>query len=176
MLLKNRNGFTLIEIMTVLAIMAILMAVGIPSYIGYKPTLVLNRAVNEYYGLLQQARLKAIKNRGTCTITFAPDPADMSYTLACTGSSYSRRVDYSDYGNLVVFQRPDDAVTDFTGKSPNITFNSRGSCNSGYLWLTNTPASNPEERDFYRVGTLISGVVKKDKVYLVGGSIKTEAL
>jgi prepilin-type N-terminal cleavage/methylation domain-containing protein len=152
MLLKNRNGFTLIEIMTVLAIMAILMAVGIPSYIGYKPTLILNRAVNEYYSLLQQARLKAIKNRGDCTIAF--DIVNTSYTLSCTTSSYTRTVDYSDYGSLVLFERFDGT----SGIPANITFNSRGTGNSGYLHITST-----QKKDYYRIGPLISGVIKKDK-------------
>ncbi len=161
MLLRNRHGFTLIEIMTVLAIIAILMTAAIPSYIGYKPTLVLNRAVNEYHGILQQARLMAIKNRGDCTVVFGAK----SYTVSCTTSNYTRTVDYSDYGELVIFERFDGTSGIPTA---NLTFNSRGSCNSAYMHITNT-----QRKDFYRIGPLISGAIKKDR-YMGGG--KWEAL
>lgn len=150
MLLRNRHGFTLIEMMTVLAIIAIMMTIAIPSYIGYKPSLLLNRAVNEYHSILQQARLMAIKNRGNCSIVFTAD----SYTVSCTTSNYTRTVNYEDYGDLVIFEDQDGNP----GPWPTITFNSRGTCNQGYMYVTNN-----QKKDFYRIGTLISGVIKKDK-------------
>ncbi len=151
MLLPNRNGFTLIEIMTTLAIIAILMTVAIPSYIGYKPTLLLNRAVNEYHSILQQARLMAIKNRGDCTIVFTAK----DYTVSCETSNYKRTVNYADYGELVLFERSDGS----SGvPASSLTFNSRGTCNSAYMFIT-----NKQRKEFYRIGPLISGVIKKDQ-------------
>jgi prepilin-type N-terminal cleavage/methylation domain-containing protein len=148
--LKNTRGFTLIEVMTVLAIMAIFMAITIPSYITWKPKHMLNRAVNEYHSMLQAARLKAIKDRGTCTVSFTAD----SYTVACPNSNYSRTVSIDEYNGIVEFVRYDGAPG---VPASSLTFNSRGTSNSGYLHLTNT-----QRRQFYRVGPLISGVIKKD--------------
>jgi prepilin-type N-terminal cleavage/methylation domain-containing protein len=79
MLLKNGNGFTPIEVNMVLAVIAILMTVVIPLYIGFKVTLLLNQAVNEYHSMLQQARLKANKNRDDCTIAFTGDTSTLRF-------------------------------------------------------------------------------------------------
>ena len=155
--LKNSHGFTIIEVVTVLAIMAIIMAISIPSYFAWRPKHMLNRAVNEYHALLQSARLKAIKDRGTCTVSFTPD----SYTVDCSNSNYSRTVNLNEYGDIIEFVRYDGTPG---LPATNITFNSRGTANSAYLHITNT-----QRRQFYRVGPLISGVIKKD-IYLGGGN------
>ena len=121
--LKNSRGFTLIEVMTVLAIMAIFMAITIPSYIAWKPKHMLNRAVNEYHGMLQSARLKAIKDRGTCTVSFSAT----SYTVTCPNSNYSRTITIQEYNGIVEFVKYDGG----SGLPvSNLTFNSRGTSNA----------------------------------------------
>ncbi len=156
---RNTAGFTLMEVVVTIAIIGILTAIAIPNYLSYRPKQQLNRAVNEYHSLLQNARLMAIKNRGNCTITFAAS----SYSITCSNSDYNKTVDLSDYGGYVEFRRPDGSAG---APGVTITFNSRGTCNTGYLHFTST-----DRQQFYRVGPLISGVIRKDS-YAGGGDWK----
>ena len=55
---KNKQyGFTLIEVMVVVAIIGIVSAIAVPSYISRKPKYDLNRAVRDYFNLLREQLL-----------------------------------------------------------------------------------------------------------------------
>ena len=146
----------MLELLITIAIIGILTAVVVPSYFAYRPKHQLNSAVNEYHSLLQNARMLAIKNRGSCSVNFAAT----SYTITCTTSDYTRTVNLNDYGGNIEFIRHDGA-SGIPGAP--ITFTSRGTSNTGYLHITNS-----QRREFYRIGPLISGVIRKD-IYAGGG-------
>ncbi|MDD2237008.1 MAG: prepilin-type N-terminal cleavage/methylation domain-containing protein [Kiritimatiellae bacterium] len=71
---KKTSGFTLIELLGVLTIMAILMAITIPSFKGIGRTKKMDAAVNQLRTALSLARQYAILNRATVNILI-PDPA-----------------------------------------------------------------------------------------------------
>ena len=93
---KDHRGFTLIELMIVVAIVAILSAVALPAYSDY----VKRGRITEAVAALADMRVKMEQffqdNRtyaGACTAgTLAPAPADTSFfTYACgslTGTTY----------------------------------------------------------------------------------------
>ena len=61
MLMKKTKGFTLLEIMIVMTIVAILSVVAVPGFLSKMPERRLRAAAREVYSNLQQARLLAIK-------------------------------------------------------------------------------------------------------------------
>ncbi|MBU4184602.1 MAG: GspH/FimT family pseudopilin [Proteobacteria bacterium] len=58
---SKQSGFTIIEMMIVIAIMAILTGIAVPNYLAYLPKSRLNGAARQVMGDLMAARMKAVK-------------------------------------------------------------------------------------------------------------------
>lgn len=74
MVFKNRkafkSGFTLMELMVVIAIIAIVSSVSIPSMMASLPDYQLRRAARDIISLLQETKLRAVKENATAAIIF----------------------------------------------------------------------------------------------------------
>lgn len=66
------RGFTLIEIMVVVAIMGIILAAGVPSLYGFFHKEGLRKTTSDILETLQTARAAAIMSDATTTVTFHP--------------------------------------------------------------------------------------------------------
>lgn len=118
----NKNqGFTLIEILTVLLIVGILAAISVPSFLALLDRSKVNDALSQVQGALQQAQRRAISNNKPCTVTLAPATkkvtADCSVTSDSTLNStvgiktnetsiqfsYRGTISLSDAGTVVFF-------------------------------------------------------------------------
>ena len=149
----NRNrGFTLMEVLVVIAILGILAAASIPAFSVWLPNYRLKRASSDLYSNMQLARMVAIKQNQNCSINFSTGPDQ--YTISTVSLSFSKTVALSEYGSGIQFNGP----TGQTFATSTLTFNSRGTSNSGYVYL-----SNQGNGAYYRVGPLSSGVVKMQK-------------
>lgn len=96
--MRKISGFTLIELMIVIAIIAIFAAFLTPNVIGWMPEYRLKSAVMEMGSRIQQARLAAIKENQNCTMSF--NTSNGTYNITCLDNM---TVDLTDYGPNVSF-------------------------------------------------------------------------
>ncbi|CAK8721904.1 prepilin-type N-terminal cleavage/methylation domain-containing protein [Candidatus Electrothrix aarhusensis] len=73
MCFKKTDGFSAPELLMVVAIIGIMAAVAIPSFISGIPRRQLKSAARDLYGAVQQARILAVKNSQNYTLIFEAD-------------------------------------------------------------------------------------------------------
>jgi len=172
--LKPCSGFTLMELMIVIAIIGIMSGIAIPNFIGWLPDYRLRNAARGLLTDVQQTRLLAVKNNQDCAIVF--DTANKRYLIcldkgsdnswsATNDNTVYKTVNYTNYKAGVDFGHG-SATTSATvsGSFPgdnvsygyNIaSFNARGTCTAGWVYLDNN------KNDLtYAVGTQSTGGVK----------------
>jgi prepilin-type N-terminal cleavage/methylation domain-containing protein len=143
--MRKKAGFTLTELVIVIAVLGLLTAVGVPSFFSWLPKYRLRSAARDLYSNLHLAKMMAIKTNQKCRVNYQLNPD--RYTV----SLLNKTVRLKDYGSGVKFDGPNNK----TFAVGTITFNSRGTSNAGYAYL-----SNSGNTDYYRVGPLTSGAIK----------------
>jgi type IV fimbrial biogenesis protein FimT len=79
---KRISGFTLVEVLTVITLVAVLMALGVPSYQYVTSANRISGEVNGMLGDLQYARSEAIKEGQTVTVCSSANPTAPAPTCA----------------------------------------------------------------------------------------------
>ena len=90
------RGFTLMEMMIVLAVAAVILAIGAPNFRDFRMNNALTAAANDYLASLQLARTEAVKRQSIVSICRSADPG-----------SASARCDGDDFSGWIVFDDPD---------------------------------------------------------------------
>lgn len=174
--LTDRQGFTLVEVMVTLVVIAIAAAIATPSLMAMAPNMALKTAARDLYSKFQEAKMLAIKENNQVRVRFngsyyyidldePADPGYGSYTLSTvdtftdengdglynTGEPYNDingdgeysgeiAINFTDYGYGINLGTG-NATARWDGNSCDqigaLTFNSRGSSNTGTIYLEN---------------------------------------
>jgi prepilin-type N-terminal cleavage/methylation domain-containing protein len=99
----GHKGFTLVEVIVVVAIIGIMAAIAVPNFLSWLPNMRLNSAARDLYGIIMKAREEAAKRNNNCTIVFNQIIGGTTYAYVlfedsnpatCTGGPLGRSSDY----------------------------------------------------------------------------------
>jgi type IV fimbrial biogenesis protein FimT len=121
----RRKGFTLIEMMVTIGIMAIVLAIAVPAFSAWRQSTALQYATQTLMAHIKQARLMAVSGNRTVRVFFATD----GYTVD-SGGANEQQYPLNRYADALVF-----SDVSFSGNK--LTFRSSGLANFGHVILQN---------------------------------------
>jgi type IV fimbrial biogenesis protein FimT len=68
--MQNKTGFTLMELMVTMAIIALIAAIAVPNFIGWLPRHRLSTSTRDVYNAVQTAKLRAVRENAPTVMTF----------------------------------------------------------------------------------------------------------
>jgi len=71
--MHKKSGFSLIELLVAMAIIAIVISVGLPGLLNYRQKANLGKAARDIYGGLQRAKIEAARNNRFCVFRFGDE-------------------------------------------------------------------------------------------------------
>jgi type IV fimbrial biogenesis protein FimT len=137
-ILRDIRGFSIGELMTVVSLVGILTAVGIPSFLSFQPSMRLNGAAREVLSRLNWARANAVQNNNTSVVTFLNDHSFQIFNDANGNGS----ADANETITINLQTDYSDVTFTVSGSSSTPTFNGRGTAASDTtVTITNSSGS-----------------------------------
>jgi prepilin-type N-terminal cleavage/methylation domain-containing protein len=153
--MRNKSGFTLVELLVVIGLIATIAAIAIPNIISWLPGYRLRAAANDIYSNFQYAKIGAIKNNNNWAVVFNTGSNSYSIRSDYLGPSdtIEKTINLSDYKSGVGFGSgnattsvpgsafPFDIVS-YTSPDDIAIFKPRSTVgNLGYVYLSNDAQS-----------------------------------
>jgi len=138
---RNANGFTLIEALTVIFLMACISALAVPNLMNWLNMAKLNGAVNNLKGSLELAKLKAIQENGPVAVNFSGNSYAIFRDTGATIGVHDPGEEFFGKTSLPAGVRIDLAATTFAGTSTGAKktrFKGQGTSTSGTVYLVNS--------------------------------------
>ena len=130
--MKKKSGFTLMELMTAIAIVAILTAIATPNVIRWLNNSKFNAAAREVHEFIQDARIKALKENTSMNVEF--DNANNQYRLTYLNRSTQNTI-------TKPWQQLPPGIT-MNANVATVTMNPRGMANMGTITIVGPGGNN----------------------------------
>ena len=148
-LCNKQSGFTLIELIVIIAIVAVFAGIAVPNFLSYMPKSRLNGAARQVMGDLMAARMKAVKENTTVTVEWV---SNHKYKIST--ASEDKTIDIqTNYRDVIIGSVSGGSFSSNSFSS--ISFLSRGTIQPGAGSIGLTNSSNSK-----KVSVAITGRVK----------------
>jgi prepilin-type N-terminal cleavage/methylation domain-containing protein len=132
MIVFKRKGFSLIEMLVVIAIIAILLSVAIPSWTQYRQNTDLKTAARGIASDIFNTKQRAVGEAVSYQIAF--DQANNRYQIINTSTNDTTTRNLSEFGSGII-------ITDVAFNGDTVDFYTRGTAEVGHLNLRNSRGS-----------------------------------
>ena len=145
-MVSDSRGFSLLELIVVMLLMIIILAISVPNYQVWQDHSRVNRDARLVLGVLQQARMEAVKRNEFVTVLFTNNPAVTPNYVVFFDTNANRVQDAGE--NIFITNNLSYAGHNAAfGPLPSAIFNSRGlpstsAVSSGFV-IGNVTVTNP---------------------------------
>ena len=153
---NNHKGFTMIETLVVMVILAVLATFAIPAYTRFLPNYRLKLAAQDIYANLQAAKVESIKHNTSLFVVF--DPADGNNGSYARATAPTVDLEQTYKGSVTYGSMDGSTIVDFSPVGDRAIFNSRGMAeNPGSVYIKNTQDNS------YKIEVTSSGAISLKK-------------